>query len=117
MNKDLALKISKHPMIKKLMESVDEKDVARLIAEELVNEEEDPLAQAKSRINTEMDDHGDDYDGIAASKKLILDLKDDNRYTKDQLEELEAFLKEKIQAYQKAPKEDDKENPPLHQQS
>lgn len=42
MNKDLALKISKHSMIKRLLESVDQKEVARLIAEELMDEADNP---------------------------------------------------------------------------
>lgn len=51
MRKDLALKISKHPMIKKLMESVDKKDVARLIAEELMNEGDDEVNKYETLIN------------------------------------------------------------------
>ena len=49
MNKDLVLKISNHPMIKKLMESVDKKDIARLIVEELMNEEEEQSIFEKFR--------------------------------------------------------------------
>lgn len=49
MNKDLAIKISKHPMIKRLLESVDQKEVARLIVEEMMIDEAN-VTSAKSNL-------------------------------------------------------------------
>jgi hypothetical protein len=103
MNKHLAFKISKHPMIKKLLESTDQKDIARLIVEELMNEDEDTLKTAKETIDNNFADHGEKTDdgnvfnGISDSTRILKNYKNGNSLTQEEKEELENYLEKKIE--------------------
>ena len=103
MNKHLALKISKHPLIKKLLESTDQKDIARLIVEELMNEDEGTLETAKKVIDNNFDEHGEKkedgsmYSGISDSIRVLNNYKNENSLTPEEKIKLQNYLEKKIQ--------------------
>ena len=94
--KNLAIKISKHPLLRKLSEDkkIPKSILARLIVEELLKEDPNMMDAIKARIDTEVNDHDKDYNGIEKATQLIKDLPD--TYTPELKAELGTYLKQKI---------------------
>ena len=95
-NRNLALKVSKHPLIELLKKdtTIPNSIVARLIAEELNAQQKKDVETQKAVIDREVKDSGDDYPGIDKAKKLIADLPE--TYTPEMKAALEAHLQQRI---------------------
>ena len=101
-NRSLAIEISKHPLIKKLLEGklATSSDIARLVVEELLSEASpEDIKAVRDRINISVKQHDHEYDGIQEAADIVNGLKSDGRYSHDDIEDLTKFLNEKIKQY------------------